>query len=221
MTDRPAAPVLPGIETLVCRRDHDRGTVKAYLLHDEDSTVLVDTGFSPADGDLIADAIAEHRSLSAGFSAIVLTHAHSDHVGGLATVRSRFSWPVAAHRAEDAALRAVGVHPDILVEDGERWSACGGLTFVHLPGHTAGSLAIHHERTRALLVGDAIVSAARHLIVSPPFMSDDPVAARESAERLVSLGLDVDAVLVAHGEDVPRHAREPLRRMLLAVKQPR
>lgn len=209
MTDQ-----LPGIEVLPLRPNGPRGSVKAFLLYDESSVVLVDTGFSDSDGELVLDRLRERVTPSVTSTAIVLTHGHGDHTGGLRRIRQEFGWEVAAHPLEFQTLRGDGIEPSISLADGDRWQECGGLRFIHMPGHTTGSLAVYHEPTGALIAGDCIVSAGQHLMVSPPFLSEDPAQAHDSVAALLASGIEITAVLVAHGENVYRDASAPLARIL-------
>jgi glyoxylase-like metal-dependent hydrolase (beta-lactamase superfamily II) len=208
-------PQTPAVDAIVCRVDGPGGPVKAFLVHAGSSLVLIDTGFDERDGRRIVEHIRARAADRITFAAVVLTHSHIDHIGGLGVIVEEFGWPVIAHRDELPALESAGVRVDRTVRDGETWPAAGGLTFAHLPGHTAGSLAVWHPATRTLIAGDALVSAGRHLMVSPPFLSDEPEIARASVAGLLDRGWDIDAVLVAHGEDVPTGAATPLGRVLL------
>ena len=84
-----------------------------------------------------------------------------------------------------------------------------------MPGHTPGSVALYLHQQRAFVAGDAIVSAGEHLVVSPAFLCDDPDQARQSVSRLLGLALDIDHMLVAHGDDVYGKAGDPLGRILV------
>ncbi len=205
---------IPGIDVVPLRRNGPRGIVKAFVLYGDKSVVLVDTGFSAADGELLIARLKERTTPETVSTAIVLTHGHGDHTGGLARVREEFPWDVAAHPSEFPMLRADAIEPTKPLTDGERWDVLGGLRFFHMPGHTDGSIAIFHESAKALIAGDAIVSAGQHLMISPEFLCVDPVQARHSVQRLLASGIEIKAVLVAHGEDVYRDAAAPLARIL-------
>lgn len=127
--------------------------------------------------------------------AIVVTHHHPDHVGGLAEARARFRVPVAAH-----ALTAPAVGADVALEDGD-WiplespGADWNLRAIHTPGHTRGHLGLFHPRTGALLTGDHIPGGGGTVIVDPP--EGDMAAYVASLEKL--LALEVRALFPGHG----------------------
>jgi len=58
-----------------------------------------------------------------------------------------------------------------------------------------------------------IVSAGEHLMVSPTYLSSDPDAAHESVRRLIAMNLDVERLLVGHGDDVYFGAKENMARI--------
>ena len=69
---------------------------------------------------------------------ILITHSHMDHVGALSELKSKLRIPIGAHRLDANGLP---VRPDILLEDGEKVSFGKiGLTTLHTPGHTPGSV---------------------------------------------------------------------------------
>jgi glyoxylase-like metal-dependent hydrolase (beta-lactamase superfamily II) len=103
---------------------------------------------------------------------VVLTHAHGDHVGGVAGVRQQSPGVEIAIGRRDARLLTgdtspdagepqtpakgyfvkVDWKPDQLLEAGDR---VGSLEVVPAPGHTPGQVAFLDVRDGSLIVGDA------------------------------------------------------------------
>jgi hypothetical protein len=57
------------------------------------------------------------------------------------------------------------------------------------------------------------VSAGEHLVVSPTYLSADPAAASESVRRLVAMNLDLERLLVGHGDDIYQDAKSNMQRI--------
>ena len=206
---------IPGIEVVHCRLDGPRGIVKAFILYDEQSTVLIDAGFNEADTDRIVEKLRKIGREPSDLTMCILTHYHGDHVGGLPKLRSIASFPVVSHADDVEKIESsFDVKVDRTVADGEELPEVGGLRIIHMPGHSPGSIAIYNQWTKSLAVGDTIVSAGEHLVVSPPFLCSDSAQAVESVRRLLGLGLEIEVVLVAHGDDVYSNASAPLSRIL-------
>ena len=102
----------------------------------------------------ILDLIGRHRLT---VKAIVSTHAHIDHVGGLSKLHRYTGAPVLMHRddlplyqAMDMQASFLGVHPPELVEidqllkegDSLRWGSFEAQV-IHTPGHTQGSVSLY------------------------------------------------------------------------------
>ncbi|HEX8488787.1 MAG TPA: MBL fold metallo-hydrolase [Propionibacteriaceae bacterium] len=73
--------------------------VNCYLIEDEDGLTLVDTGL-PAMWGTIEGALEDLGRTTFDLSAIVLTHAHFDHVGCAARARQELQASIWAHPAE-------------------------------------------------------------------------------------------------------------------------
>ncbi len=102
----------------------------------------------------ILDLIGRHRLI---VKAIVSTHAHIDHVGGLSKLHQYTGAPVLMHRddlplyqAMDEQAAFLGVHPpdltevDQLLKEGDvlRWGQFEAQV-IHTPGHTQGSVSLY------------------------------------------------------------------------------
>lgn len=141
----------------------------AYLAIAGADVVVVDPG---GEGEALAAALSE-RGLE--LKAIWLTHAHFDHVGGLAALRrSAPGIPVYMHHADEPVLRAAaaaaarwGVRIEqppidyVAVAHGETLTA-GAIRAValHTPGHAPGHLAFHFADAGAVLSGDALFNGS-------------------------------------------------------------
>ncbi|MGH8444506.1 MAG: hydroxyacylglutathione hydrolase, partial [Solimonas sp.] len=89
-------------------------------------------------------------------AAILITHHHPDHTGGVATLRARWDVPVYGPRAEGAKIPALTE----LLDDGDAIEVLGlRLAVLAVPGHTLGHIAYHDAANRRLYCGDTLFSA--------------------------------------------------------------
>lgn len=123
---------------------------------------------------------------------LVARLARLGHEGGMALM-VRLPWTRATWRRCAA---------DRLLADGDRLA---GLTVVHAPGHTAGSVAFRTAEG-ALLTGDAVFGDAHGRAHHPPrALALDPEQARATARRLLASGFTV--LYPGHGEPVGGRGR--------------
>ncbi len=163
-----------------------------YLLVDEASraAVLIDPGDEP--GRLV-DAV---RRSGAALEAIWVTHAHLDHVGGIAGVKREWDVPVWLHHADailyqmaDRQAAAYGLPfesppaPDREFTAGETVRV-GGLAFevMHTPGHAPGHVTLHGHGLA--FVGDCLFAGS---IGRTDLPLSNPAQLATSLERIAAL----------------------------------
>ena len=163
-----------------------------YLVADPGTSaaVLIDPG---AEGRRIVDAVAAAK---VDLRAIWVTHAHLDHVGGIAEVKRHFDVPVFLHpedlvlyRLADRQAAAYGLPfdtppvPENAFAEGDALTL-GTLRFsvMHAPGHAPGHVVIHGHGVA--FCGDCVFAGSIGRTDLP--MSDAPALAR-SLERIVEL----------------------------------
>lgn len=147
--------------------------------------VLIDAGM-PKSAEKIVEAAIERFGENHKPQAIILTHGHFDHVGGIIDLINWWKVPVYAHELELPYLKGVKDYPepDPSVEGGlvAKMSALfpneaidlgdyvqslpkdgtvpemPGWCWIHTPGHTPGHISLFREEGRALIAGDAFVT---------------------------------------------------------------
>lgn len=142
----------------------------AYLLRcaETGAWVAIDPGGEAAAmGEMVEGS-------GASLEAILLTHAHLDHVEGVAELAERFTAPVHLHPADrplyDAAPRQAAIFghairrpppPDAELADGQvlRFGGCA-LEVRHVPGHSPGHVLLYSEAAGAAFVGDVVFAGS-------------------------------------------------------------
>ena len=137
-----------------------------YIIHyNEGGCLVIDPG---EEGNRI---IAEIEKMKRKPLAILLTHAHFDHIGAVDQVRNHFSIPVYVHKKEkdwlgNPDLNGSSKYPGLpLVQNGsaDKFLSEGQLTIGpfdfevrHTPGHSPGSVSFIFKDAQVAIVGDTL-----------------------------------------------------------------
>ena len=142
--------------------------------------------------------------------AILLTHAHLDHIAGVDQALTRFGkMPIYIHRAEAgfcsdpllnlSALTGVPItatEPDRLLNDGDAVEMAGvRWRVMHTPGHSPGGICVIHDDSKQAIVGDTLFAGS---IGRFDFPTSNPADLRRSIARIMELPDDF-AVHPGHG----------------------
>ncbi|MGV9639850.1 MBL fold metallo-hydrolase [Streptomyces sp. NPDC003514] len=79
------------------------------ILTEDDAVTLVDTGY-PGDRAALLASLAEVGSAPEAVQAVLITHAHNDHLGSAEHLRATFGTPVYLHEAEVPHARREFLH---------------------------------------------------------------------------------------------------------------
>jgi len=162
----------------------------AWVLPCGDGVAVVDPGSpEPAEQALLEGFL---DGLGRPVRELWLTHAHPDHVGGVAALAARYRVPVRAHPlAQDRV--------PVPLEPAREGDLLGGrFRALHTPGHAREHLCFLDEETGALVAGD-MISTLSTIVIDPP--EGDMAEYERQLERLRALG--PRTVYPAHGPPAP------------------
>lgn len=207
--------------------------VNVYVVEDAGGVTVIDAGLPGYWDDLAGELTTMGRSLD-DVRAVVLTHAHDDHIGFAERMRTERHVPVRVHagdagRARGEAvpknegggtvrpwpvitflvyavrrgyLRTQRIHEVRTFDDGATLDVPGTPRVIHVPGHTAGSVALQLPDRSSIFVGDSfitlnVVSGASGPRLFPNFNLDNAMALASLARYQ---GIEAEHVLPGHGE---------------------
>ena len=190
---------------------------RVTVLVEDDKVLLVDAGARLSWG-VILKGLKDINLTPAQIDQVVVTHHHPDHSGGLSGLVAATPVKVAAHRIEAPVIQGTEPLPspfrqqflataakpvvssmiggpvavDETLNDGDVLPFGSGVRVIHVPGHTAGSIALYVPAKKAIIVGDALqYRFARKLGPPAPMVTQRPEEAIGSLEKLLSLDFDV------------------------------
>jgi glyoxylase-like metal-dependent hydrolase (beta-lactamase superfamily II) len=160
-----------------------------WVIGDDDSCVIID---APHRVPEILKVVDGRR-----VTAVLLTHAHDDHVRVAPEVAAATGAPMFLHPAEEPLWRLV--HPDVPMprplSDGQ---TIEGLTVLHTPGHSPGAVCFHSPGLKSVFTGDTLFQGGPG--ATGRSYSDRPTIERSIRQKLLTLPPE-SVVHTGHGPD--------------------
>lgn len=195
------------------------GMVNTYLIQGE-KNVLVDTGTQKTAKKLLEAITKILDPMSIDF--IVLTHGHSDHIGGLDFIRKHTNAKVIMHQVEYETLigktaadikplvlltkvmflipfkeKPIDIDVDILITDTYDFTPYGiDAQLIHTPGHTKGSISLLFKNNA--IIGDQMMAMMPWSKPNKPILAYNIDLVKVSMEELMTLG--ADTFYFSHGK---------------------
>ena len=156
-----------------------------------DECIVIDPGYAPE------QVMLEAEDLGKNISAILLTHGHFDHVGGVRGIAEKLGCPVYLHEQElsqPEQMTAGPLYYTNLYGEGDVLQVAGlMLRVLHTPGHTPGSVCLMTED--AIFAGDTLF---QNSIGRTDFPGGSFAQMQKSLKRLAALEGNF-RVLPGHG----------------------
>ena len=179
---------------------------------------LIDTGGKPRNSAKIVKYIQDIlKRKPSEIKTIVLTHFHVDHAGNACDLKKLSGARVAIHEADadyvagrktqpvpggakgmivkvlmSLFFRSMPVEPDIKLCDQD---TIAGLTTIHTPGHTPGSICLFDRSSKILFVGDLMRFNGTDIEMGP--LNSDTREVQKSINKIAAI--DFDIMLSGHG----------------------
>ncbi len=162
-----------------------------WVVGDDTSCVVID---APHSVPAVLAVVGERR-----VDAIVLTHAHDDHVRVAPDLAAATSAPLLLHPAEAPLWQLV--HPDVPMpaplRDGQEITAGSTvLRVLHTPGHSPGACCLHAPELGVVFTGDTLFQGGPG--ATGRSFSDHETIVRSIRSRLLTLPRDT-VVHTGHG----------------------
>ena len=205
-----------------------------YLVINGEELTVIDTGTS-GNAQKTVKYIQKIGHQPTQVKTIILTHFHMDHMGSAKELKDLTNAKVAVYtedadfvsgkkplpkpknilfRAASSFVKPAPVQVDIILKEGDK---IAGLTVIHTPGHTVGSIALLDEERKVLFAGDTLRYDGKKVSGAPEQFTADPKQVRESIAKVSTLSFDI--MLPGHGATLTPNASEEIKKFNETLKQ--
>lgn len=218
------------------------GFLNVFLVERGGEWTVIDTGIGTQTVAGIQSALEKHGHALDQIRHILITHAHPDHIGGLADLQGRtqaktYMHPAdaliargerASSLADPATLKGMNrlaygtMRPyrvktpavvDVEVREGDVLDdVLPGLRVVELPGHSYGQVGYYWPARKVLFGGDVMMHFPWGLAMPLRMVSPDWDAAKASIRKVSQM--DIDILCVGHGPVIRQGAQAKVRAYL-------
>ena len=164
-----------------------------WIVGNDDECVIID---SPHDAAAIINQVRGRKVL-----AILLTHAHNDHIGAAREVAAAVGAPIILNPEDLVLWKQVypDSDPDRYHGDGDVFEVGGtALLAIHTPGHSPGSTCFYLESEGTVFTGDTLFNGGPG--ATGRSYSDYPTILTSIRERLLTLPAET-VVRTGHGDN--------------------
>lgn len=166
-----------GISMLKIAMHSKSGVIYPTLLWDNENVIIIDIGM-PGQLKQIQEAIKREGVSFERLKKVIITHQDLDHTWGLYRLlkESKNTIEILTHEDEKPYLQGeknlvrlnqrkmaemiLKKNPPLKVnktlKDNDELPYSGGIKIIHTPGHTPGHICIYHQKSKTLIVGDAM-----------------------------------------------------------------
>lgn len=166
-----------GISMLKIAMHSKSGVIYPTLLWDNENVIIIDIGM-PGQLKQIQEAIKREGVSFERLNKVIITHQDLDHTWGLYRLlkESKNTIEILTHEDEKPYLQGeknlvrlnqrkmaemiLKKNPPLKVnktlKDNDELPYSGGIKIIHTPGHTPGHICIYHQKSKTLIVGDAM-----------------------------------------------------------------
>ena len=164
-----------------------------WIVGNDTECVIID---SPHDAEAIINQVRGRK-----VAAILLTHAHNDHIGAARAVAQAVGAPIWLNPEDQVLWEQVypGTTADKEITDGDVFHIAGAtLKAIHTPGHSPGSTCFHLETQNTVFTGDTLFNGGPG--ATGRSYSDYPTILTSIRERLLTLPPET-IVRTGHGDN--------------------
>lgn len=163
-----------------------------WVVGDDSECIVIDAAH---DATAIVEAVAGRT-----VRAVLLTHAHDDHISAVAALTATTGAPAYLHPGDRVLWdRLYAAAPDRELADGDEFTVAGvTLRTLHTPGHAPGACCFHVPELGAVFTGDTLFCGGPG--ATGRSFSDFPMIIDSIREKLLTLPAET-VVHTGHGDD--------------------
>ena len=167
------------------------GFVRFFLLVGKEKAVMIDSGINCPDAASLAKELTDKPVI------LVNTHGDGDHTSGTAGFNEIHIHPLDHIGCEVNVrfpeVKNVDITDGEIIDLGDR-----PLKLIHIPGHTAGSVAILDMNRRILYSGDSVQTGHIYMFGA----KRQPDKFESSLDKLIAIENEYDKIYASHGDYV-------------------